>query len=78
MKMEEDKQLTKKQRKEFLRLWIGSILFNQDFGFDDVYINSNSILSLEDEKLIQAYKYLKNERPFTSTSEIYEYVKSIK
>ena len=68
------KPLTKKQRKEFIRLWIGSNLFHLDFGLDDVDISDDDIPILYKEKIRLSDKYLKEDNAFATTPEIYEFV----
>ncbi|MDV3699711.1 hypothetical protein CMU31_16035 [Elizabethkingia anophelis] len=72
--METPKRLTKKQRKEFLRLWIGSVLLNNDFGFDETDIHEDDILILENDKGQIACKFLKGDQSFTTTTSIFDEV----
>ncbi|MDX8564685.1 hypothetical protein OZ664_11805 [Elizabethkingia sp. HX WHF] len=72
--METPKRLTKKQRKEFLRLWIGSVLLNHDFGFDETNIHEDDILILENDKGQIACKFLKGDQSFTTTTSIFDKV----
>lgn len=68
------KRLTKKQRKEFLRLWIGSVLLYNDFGFDKVNIHEDDIAILYYEKCKIASKYLKDDAALSTTTSIFEKV----
>lgn len=72
--MEQPKVLTKKQRKEFLRLWIGANLFHLDFGFDETNISDIDAEILHKEKIITADKFLKENNAYSSTKAIFEFV----
>lgn len=70
--------MTKNQRKQFLRLWIGANLFHLDFGFDEttstVDVTEKDVDFLYEEKTKVADKYLKNNNAYSSTKDIYDFV----
>ena len=68
--------LSKNQMKNFVRIFIGSMALYTDFGLDEVKgIEEGTIDKAFLELNIQATKILKGDKSFSTTKEIFEYVK---
>jgi len=68
--------LSKNQMKNFVRIFIGSMALYTDFGLDEVKgIEEETINKAFSELNIQAIKILKGDKSFSTTKEIFEYVK---
>ena len=68
--------LSKNQMKHFVRIFIGSMATYTDFGLDEVKgVEEETIDKAFLELNIQATKILKGDKSFSTTKEIFEYVK---
>lgn len=68
--------LSNNQAKHFVRIFIGSISLFSEFGLDELKkIDDGVIEKCHAELSKQAHKILKDDNAFSSSKEIFEYVK---